>query len=103
MTGVGAGAAATGLTTGIVGSSVGMAAAFGAIGARSVGDRMSRRLGEPCSSVQVRNVLRRAATADQHSCLTERGYPYRRQEAFPINPVCVSGSDDSKHLRPYTD
>ena len=48
MTGVGAGAAATGLTTGIVGSSVGMAAAFGAIGARSVGDRMSRRLGEIC-------------------------------------------------------
>ncbi|CAL5224218.1 g6865 [Coccomyxa viridis] len=46
MTGVGAGAAATGLTTGIVGSSVGMAAAFGAIGARSVGDRMSRRLGD---------------------------------------------------------
>ena len=50
MTGVGAGAAATGITTGIVGSSVGMAAAFGAIGARSVGDRMSRRLGELCFS-----------------------------------------------------
>ena len=55
MTGVGAGAAATGLTTGIVGSSVGMAAAFGAIGARSVGDRMSRRLGKLCFSMQVRS------------------------------------------------
>ena len=50
MTGVGVGGAAAGITTGVVGSSVGMAAAFGAVGARAVGDRMARRLGkQPCA------------------------------------------------------
>ncbi len=50
MTGVGVGGAAAGITTGVVGSSVGMAAAFGAVGASAVGDRMARRLGElPCA------------------------------------------------------
>ena len=52
MTGVGVGGAAAGITTGVVGSSVGMAAAFGAVGARAVGDRMARRLGEqPCAFI----------------------------------------------------
>ncbi|CAK0785406.1 hypothetical protein CVIRNUC_008615 [Coccomyxa viridis] len=93
MTGVGVGGAAAGITTGVVGSSVGMAAAFGAVGARAVGDRMARRLGD-VKEFGFREISNQKKTPDEDDvALQPVPMPPPELMADPrlAVTVCVSG------------